>query len=287
MSSALARAGVLVACGALGTGAVAPLTRAAAAVRHVIQPVAGDWEGIGPHGLRMSFDLVGRGSSARERAAAVSLPNGCRSGGPGGFATVALSSVRYYPPTRSPELIPSVFTIKPPGMFALVGVDSDLPKYPIVITGSFRTRHSGLATVPAGAFTCPPGQGWSRHPRFVLRPARRTRVPDGTYTGSVSGPPTGITGTILATVTGGGRVLTDLRVAWTCPDGSGNFELGPTRAAGEFVGPDGTVEERWTPDGSWSGVFGATTLEGTFTNAATGDCTQATPVHFAATLSSR
>src|SRR5450755_2160801 len=98
----------------------------AAAVRHLAQvaahlaePASGDWEGAGPHGLSMSFDLVGRGRSERVRNLAMSLPIGCRVGASPNFYTTYFSNARYFPPTRYPEpILPSLFEIKPAGDFA-------------------------------------------------------------------------------------------------------------------------------------------------------------------------
>jgi len=234
----------------------------------------------------MSFALSGRGRRARVHDAAVSLPNGCRSAPEGGFSTVNLSRIAYYPPTRSAQLLPGgAFTIKQPGQFAIVGTDVDVPKYPVVITGSFRTSRAGSAGVPAYSFKCRRGAGWSKTSRFSLRRSTRTTVPDGAYSGTVTGPEPGITGTVHARVVGGGRVLTDLAVSYRCSDGAGtSFELGPSRAAGEFIGPTGAVEEHWTPAGRWSGRFAAGALSGTFTDQGTGDCTVGVATAFSATL---
>jgi hypothetical protein len=233
----------------------------------------------------MSFQLAGRGRTAKVPHAAVSLPDGCRSAREGGFSTVNLTRVAYYPPTRAPVLLPGgAFTIKAPRDFAIVGTDVDVPKYPVVVTGSLRSARSGVASVPVYSFRCPPGTGWSRVSRFALKRGRRPAVQDSVYNGDVTGPEPGITGTVKATVVGGGRVLTDFSVAYRCPTGLGSsFELGPSAAAGEFIGPDGNVEEHWTPAGTWSGRFMAGRLTGTFTDALP-DCTQNTPTVFAATL---
>lgn len=275
---------VAVVSAALAAASQAPA--ASAATHAPTQPAAGDWEGIGPHGLRMSFALTGRGRRARVPDAAVSLPNGCRSAPEGGFSTVNLSRISYYPPTRYAELLPGgAFTIKQPGQFAIVGTDVDVPKYPVVITGSFRSSRAGSSSVPVYSFKCPRGTGWSKQSRFSLRRSKRTVVRDGRYAGTVTGPGSAqISGTVHATVVGGGRVLTDFAVTYRCSSGTGaSFELGPSRAVGEFIGPTGLIEEHWTPAGKWSAGFAAGgDLAGTFTDQGTGDCSQGVAVSFSA-----
>jgi hypothetical protein len=259
------------------------------AATRVVFPLPGDWEGAGPHGLRMSFALSGRGRNGRVRFAALSLPNGCRSGPTGGFSTVNVSKLRYYPPAPYPQFLPGgAFTIKRPGQFAIVGVDVDIPKYPVVITGGFRSARIGSASVPVYAFKCPRGTGWGKQSHFHLDQAVREPVADGAYAGTLPANSTGATGTVKATVIGGGRVLSDFAVAYACNSGGGaSFELGPSRAAGEFIGANGAVAEHWTPAGVWSGHFARDrTLAGTFTDAHTGDCTEGQSTPFSASLSS-
>ena len=234
----------------------------------------------------MSFDLVGRGRSERLRNLAVSLPIGCRVGASPSFYTTYFSKAQYFPPTRYPEpILPSSFEIKPAGDFAIVGVNTTQPRFPLVVIGSFKSQRAGTAAVPAYPFKCKTG-GWPRRVHFVLHAGRRIAVSDGTYSGSVVGPPAGIAGTVSATVVAGGRVLTDFMVSWTCPNGSnGRFELGPLPATGEFVGSNGAVEEHWTPVGIWSAYFASDgQFAGTVTNATGGDCTQGESVGFAAAL---
>jgi hypothetical protein len=167
-----------------------------------------------------------------------------------------------------------------------VGYDSDIPKYPVVITGRFRSGHAGTAKVPAAPFRCPRGTGWSRSSRFALSRADRRPVSDGSYAGTVTGPEPGLTSTVRATVVAGGRDLVDFAVSYRCSDGSGaDFELGPSRTAGEFIAPTGAVESEFTPYGTWSAQFvDSGTLAGTFTNAGTGDCTQGIATSFSTTL---
>jgi hypothetical protein len=121
---------------------------------------------------------------------------------------------------------------------------------------------------------------------FALHAARRTSVGDGTYTGAIAPPPTGITGTVRATVVAGGRVLTDLAISWSCPAGTnGGFELGPSPATREFIGADGAVNGHRTPIGSWSGRFEpGDKLAGTFANVRLGDCTPRQSTPFTAAL---
>lgn len=254
----------------------------------LVLPAPGDWEGLGPHGLRMSFALSG-GRRGRVTVAVVSLPNGCRSLPTGGFSTVNLSKLRYYPPSREPELLPGgAFTIKPPGQFAIVGTDLDIPRYPVIITGGFRSRHAGTASAPVYPFRCPAGTGWPKRSRFRLAETVRQPVTSGAYSGSLPANPPGVTGTVKATVIGDGRLLSDFAVAYACPSAGGaSFELGPSRAAGEFIGPTGLVEEHWTPAGVWTGRFAADgTLSGTFTDTHAGDCTDGQNLPLSASLAS-
>jgi len=268
----------------VGASGLGPRGRSARAAG-IVQPRGGDWEGSGPHGLRMSFELAGAGRSARLRYLAVSLPSGCRVGAAPSFYATYFARTYYYPPTRYPEaILGGVFEIKPAGDFAIVGIDSRLPKFPLVIVGRFSTARAGTAAVPAYQFKCQTG-GWARTLHFALSARRRSGVADGTYTGTVVGPPPGVSGTLRATVVGGGRVLTDFAVSWTCPDNGGGFELGPSTATGEFIGSDGAIGEHWTPLGRWSGHFGpGGHFAGTFTNVGSGDCTQGQNTAFTATL---
>ena len=236
----------------------------------------------------MSFELVPQGRSAHLRYLAQSLPSGCRIGAAPSFYTTYFAKSYYYPPTRYPEpILHGVFEVKPAGAFAIVGVSSKYPQFPLVVIGRFATSRTGTAEVPAYPFKCAKG-GWPRTLHFSLHAALRTSVGDGTYTGPVVPPPTGITGTVRATVVGGGRVLTDLAISWYCPDSTNaGFELGPTPATGEFIGSDGAVDGHWTPIGSWSGRFEpGDKLVGTFTNLGSGDCTQRQSTSFTAALTS-
>jgi hypothetical protein len=283
-------AGVTVIAGAPAGTAAGSRARdargSAQAVAGIAKPALGDWEGSGPHGLQLSFEFVRQRSSARLRYLALSQPSGCRIGDSPGFSTTYFADSYYYAATRYPQPIPRAgFVIKPAGDFAIVAVDTRHPLIPFAVAvGRFTGSRAGSVAVPAYPFRCATG-GWPKTVHFRLVAGRRAPVGDGTYMGAVVGPPAGITGTIRATMVGGGRVLTDFAVAWTCPEGGGaSFELGPSAATGEFVGADGSVDAHFTLLGTWSGRFNSGgSFAGTFSNARINDCTQGQSTAFTAT----
>ena len=86
----------------VGASGLGPRGRSARAAG-ILQPRGGDWEGSGPHGLRMSFELAGAGRSARLRYLAVSLPSGCRVGAAPSFSRDLLRAYLLLPADALPR----------------------------------------------------------------------------------------------------------------------------------------------------------------------------------------
>jgi len=248
-----------------------------------IKPVLGNWEGRGPYGLRLSYELVRGTHGVVVRNFALGLPNTCRSTGLAGWDAGVETGVSYLPPgarLHGPfaPLGPKefIFSIAPAGKLA----------GPVELDGTLSSNRRGTLSILSPRLTCARG-GWPNTLRFTIAATRRVKVADGLWTGSVGAPPTGINGSVTIRVIAGGRIETDFSTSYTCPLPAGEtetpagFEIGPLPTVGAFIGADGRVRGVGgvesvtnanvtnTARTLWSGRFSATAvLTGTFTEVA-------------------
>jgi hypothetical protein len=220
----------------------------------VPRPVLGDWEGVGPHGLPLSFVLHKRHGRVVLSNLVVGLPLNCPSS-PSPFVADAFKSAGYSGPGAQPRL--RFRGWKP---FDIQISAFSPGHFPFVIFGRlWSSRH---ATLSAGLDRGVPKHcGWpSKKVTWDVRPRKRLAVLTGTWTGAVSVP--NGSGTVTAKVIAAGRIVDLFAVEITCTEGGGgNFRSGPP--AGEFITADGRFQG-WG-NGHWQGSFGADgTLSGTF-----------------------
>jgi hypothetical protein len=251
------------------TPAVASSRIAAASV-----PAVGDWEGVGPHGLPLSFALARRHRHVVATAIAVGYPGGCPATKSDGYV-IPLVHVGYSGPGGLHSVV-SFFAA--PGSASLSGRVRGVSGS-WLLTGRFATRRSGTlaSAAPAGG----PGCGWpKRELTWRVHRGRRVAIADGHWSGQVSGP--NITGgTVTAFVAAGGRAVTHFAASfqYACPDGGygpENFEA----TWGEFISPGGSFgspqDDPISVDGvtvSWAGAFSPTGLmTGSLTTAGPAAC---------------
>lgn len=223
---------------AIALGAIANGAPAAARRPRPVHPVLGDWEGAGPHGLRMSFEFVRHAGQVVVLHLALGLPYGCRSAGNPAWDASAMSKIEYVAPGT---VLHGPFPPLGATQFELIVLPTKGSPFPVSMEGSFSSSRHGVLTVPGPSLRCARG-GWPRMLRFALAAARRVSVADGLWTGTVAGGPSGASGTVQIRVIDGGRVETDFQAAYTCPPyGSAHFEIGPLPTVGSFVAADGSI----------------------------------------------
>jgi hypothetical protein len=220
----------------------------------VPRPALGDWEGVGPHGLPLSYVLHKRHGRVVIGDLVVGLPLNCPSN-PTPFVAAAYKSAGYSGPGAQPRL--RLGGWKPYDIEISVFVPGQLP---FVISGrQWSRRHATLSA--AENPRVPKHCGWpSKKLTWNVRPRKRLAVATGTWTGTVSVPDG--SGTVTAKVTAAGRIVDQFGVEITCTaGGGGSFSAGPP--AGEFIRADGRFEG-WG-NAHWQGRFGAdATMSGTF-----------------------
>jgi hypothetical protein len=241
LSLAAGAAGVLLLLAPGATGAVP-------------RPALGDWEGVGPHGLPLSFVLHKRHGRVAASNLVVGLPFNCPSN-PTPFVAAAFKSAAYSGPGAQPRL--RFRGWKPFD----IQITAFIPRqFPFVIYGRlWSSRHATLSA--ALSRSVPKHCGWpSKKVTWSLHPRKRIAVATGTWTGTVSVP--NGSGTVTAKVIAAGRIVDRFAVEITCTaGGGGSFSSGPP--AGEFIAADGRFEG-WG-GAHWHGAFGADgTLNGTF-----------------------
>jgi hypothetical protein len=227
-------------------------------------PRLGTWEGKGSRGVHVSFRLIrsgGRVAVANGMTITLpTLPVLCPAG-PLTAAAVHYRRVTYSGPGSPPI---AIFHYRP-REFTFDVFDDGLAA---VYSGRLRNRRTMLLTAPAPARQ-PRGCGWPRKKlRWVVHRARRVRVADGTWSGTLDNG-----GTVELHVSAGGSIVDAFQADVACV-GAGpgpGAEVGSQEAEefvdrrGNFAGPIG----RQTTNGvrtSWTGRFaGEGTLTGTVT----------------------
>lgn len=228
-------------------------------------PRLGTWEGKGSRGLQISFRLVrGGGHVAVANGMTLTLPTLpvlCPAG-PLAAAAVHYRRVTYTGPGSPPI---AVFHYRPREL-AFDVYDQGLSG---VYSGRLRSRRTMVLTARAPARQ-PMGCGWPRKTlRWVVHRARRVRVADGTWIGTLDNG-----GTVEVRVSAGGSVVDAFQAHVACPGagpGSGPGEdIGSQKAEefvdrrGNFAGPVGTETVNGVRT-MWKGRFVGGTLTGTVT----------------------
>jgi hypothetical protein len=224
-------------------------------------PRLGTWEGKGSRGVHVSFRLVHSGGRvAVANGMTITLPTSpvlCPAG-PLTAAAVHYRRVTYTGPGSPPI---TIFHYRPRELAFDVFDDGFGGAY----TGRLRNRSTMVLTAPAPARQ-PRGCGWPRTKlRWVVHRARRVRVADGTWSGTLDNG-----GTVELHVSAGGSIVDafDAKVACSGAGPGPAGEVGSQDAEefvdrrGSFAGPIGpqTVNGVRT---SWTGRFAGDTLTGT------------------------
>ena len=228
-------------------------------------PRLGTWEGKGSRGLQISFRLVrsgGRVAVANGMTLTLpTLPVLCPAG-PLAAAAVHYRRVTYTGPGSPPI---AIFHYRPREL----AFDVYDQGFSGVYSGRLRSRRTMVLTAPAPARQ-PTGCGWPRKKlRWVVHRARRVRVADGTWIGTLDNG-----GTVEAHVSAGGSVVDAFQAHIACPGagpGPGPGEdIGSQKAEvfvdrrGSFAGPVGTETVNGVRT-MWKGRFVGGTLTGTVT----------------------
>ncbi len=239
---------VLIFC-LLGATAAGPVAVAAAASA---VPQAGDWEGTGPHGLPLSFELVRHGGRLVAAGLAVGYPASCPAVARDAEG-VPLDNPLYAGPDGPST---GAFSSSPPAVLA-----GQIPgaKQRIFLSGSFSTGRTGSFSIKTSKKI---GCGWPAATLTwtVHRSARRP-VADGTWTGPLTA--TGlINGNVRLVVGAHGRAIDSFTSFFTCvtdtQQGNTNFRVVPAydfvRPGGGFYSPlnGGLVRGHAT---TWAGTF--------------------------------
>ncbi len=262
------------------TAAVA-LSAAAADAHVALTPVLGDWEGVGPHGLPLSFDFT-RGRvriAGRKRNLialhdlVVSYPTAC--------AQVPDNSQGFaYPMAEytGPGSPPVTFHFRNAKQFEIyIG---SAPGFNVgfgfFLQGRWLSAGRGVLSepIPRGGLR---GCGWpTKTLSWQLRPAKRVKLADGTWTGTVAATDV-VSGSVSAKVGARGRTVDRFDLTYSCKDGaSSSLDFAPAfKLAGKptslFVSASGAfAETTGNVNGvqvGWSGSFGSDgVLRGTFTD---------------------
>ncbi|MGH2868756.1 MAG: hypothetical protein ACRDNK_14495 [Solirubrobacteraceae bacterium] len=253
----------------LGMVAGAP---AAPAARADLRPALGDWEGAGPHGLGLSFELVRVGGHEVARDLALGLPTSCRSTGDQTWDASAISRVEYVAPGTA---LHGPFPPLGQSQFELILPPAKNQRFPLTMPGTFSSPRRGVISILSSQLGCA-HTAWPKTLHFALSATRRLPVTDGLWTGTVTGP-AGATGTVKIRVIDGGRIESDFAAAYSCPPAigaSGNFEVGPLPTVGFLIEASGAIGAAKGTETFWSGHFGAHgPLTGTFVGSACGSPT--------------
>ena len=225
-------------------GLLAPL--ASARLDVVPRPALGDWEGVGPHGLPLTFVLAKRHRKIVLTNLAVGLPLNCP-GQPTPWVAAGYKLAGYSGPGAQPRIrLPSW---KP--------TDVEITAYnrggfPLILGGRLLSRRHMVLSGGVGP-KVPKHCGWPRKTiTWSVRPASRLPVAAGTWTGPVTVPDG--TGTVTVKVIAAGRIVDFFGLQITCTEGGGgSFSAGPP--AGEFISPKGSFEG-WGLGRHWVGSFG-------------------------------
>jgi hypothetical protein len=243
--------------------ALAALLPASAGGRAIRPPVVGNWEGVATHGLSLSFELGRIGSRIRVQALAVTVPVGC----PATFrdaVAVAGTTAVYAGPRAAPPGLSHPLLSKP----GTIGLSLTAPQFPIFLEGPLVSprRMTLRMSKPSGKnMAC-----WPRTLRFITRPAARTAVPTGRWSGTLSAA-NGVTGTVHLAVSARGRAIDSFAFDVRCPDNAGgapNYTYGPD-VNGQFIAANGTFSGPAAHSAApgvriaWQGRFSGNAVTGT------------------------
>ncbi len=236
---------------------------AASAKRAPTAPVLGDWEGVGPHGLPLSFSLA----RVHRRLTISNLTVG----------DPLICDGRLVPTNADPFAHALYIGPGAPPLVRL-GWRRDEIVIRVGMGAPFAPEWDGRLLGPRSATLSEPaptrepsGCGWGSTRRLTWRlaPARRAPVTAGSWTGTVSGGEA--SGSVSIRVSPSARIVEWFAVSVRCPDGETQWEVGPA-TVGEFISPDGTFEEAHRP-AKFSGRFGpGGTVTGTFLGVVSQGC---------------
>lgn len=187
-------------------------------------PLAGDWEGIGSHGVPLSFSLVRRHGRLVATSIALGAPLTCPAKERDAEA-VPLTHVSYAGPGDGGGSSHAILSGQAePGDIAH-------------ISGAFTARRSGTFTVQVNRDI---GCGWPTGTlSWRVHRARRLRVADGTWTARLTASSI-VQGEISLEVAAQGRVVQSFRSSFRCrtrsQQGTDRYATAP---AYEFIRPDG------------------------------------------------
>jgi hypothetical protein len=230
--------------------AAAPAVAGAASGNAV--PLAGNWEGTGPHGAPLSFNLVRQGGHLVATSLAVGYPQSCPAIARDAEA-VPLTNVAYSGPGGRTH--PGSTTLPPVALSGRVPHSAQM----VLVRGGFSSPGSGTLSVQ---LTQKVGCGWpdTTLTWSVHRAARRA-APDGTWSGPLTARGL-INGNMRFVVGEQGRVIVSLTTFFTCitdtQQGNTTFRSSP---AFEFIRPDGRFYSPLTSAllrghrTTWSGRF--------------------------------
>lgn len=224
------------------------------------RPALGDWEGLGPHGLPLTFVLGSQHGRIVLSHLAVGFPLNC-AGKPTPTVAIAYRFGSYGGP-GSPLFHPPGVHWKPSEIL-VEGINPGGQPGTTFVTldGSLLAPRRAVLSMGISP-RVPKRCGWpAKRVTWSLRPQHRLAVAAGTWTGPVTVP--GGTGTVTVKVGAAGRIVDLFKVEITCTPGGagGGFSAGPP--AEEFISAMGAFEG-WG-DAYWRGRFGANgVLDGTF-----------------------
>lgn len=207
-------------------GVLAAVVAGPAAATSVV-PQAGNWEGTGPHGLPLSFELVRHGGRLVATSVAVGYPGSCP----------AASRNAEGIPLAHPSYTGPGGASAPSSSQARLTGQVPSSSQPIYLSGAFSTARTGRFSIQDSK---PLGCGWPEKTlTWNVRRAARRRVTDGTWTGPLTA--TGlINGNVRLVVGAHGRVIDSFTTFFTClansQQGNTTFRAVP---AYEFIAPGG------------------------------------------------
>ncbi|MEA2314807.1 MAG: hypothetical protein QOI03_1499 [Solirubrobacteraceae bacterium] len=244
---------------ALGAFAAQPLV-ASARAQPARPPVLGDWEGVGPEGLPLSFSLTRAHGLVAIRELTVGDPLRC----PGRFAPTDAFNYPHasYIGPGAPPLVR--INWRPTEIRIRIGMGAPLsPEW----DGQLLSPRQAILSEPAPTKE-PAGCGWqSKRLTWRLSPAKRTPVRAGGWSGTIEAP--GVSGTVALRVAASGRIVELFSTTIRCESGSGQFGVGPA-AVGEFIAANGVFEDATRP-AAFQGRFGpAEAVSGTVTGGFSG-----------------
>jgi hypothetical protein len=251
----------LVALAAAAVVGVAPAW--ARSTRPASVPHVGDWEGSGPHGIPLSFELVRRHGRVVATSIAFGAPTSCPAT-PRDTEVLPLFRVAYHGPGGAPANV--LLTGGLP-----VTLSGKAPDHlgGLLIAGTFTTHRRGWFRVTSARtrLHC----GWPTGARiWRVHLAHRRPVKDASWTAPLTGA--GITGgSVDLAIVGQGRAVRSFAGQLDCQSsseqGTESFGANPAyefvRADGSFYSPQDTNLIQGVPT-LWKGTFSATgALSGT------------------------